>query len=192
MKFYQVASVFLLSFLLYACEKNEPVAFHFTDISGATFGTEFELQDHHGVVRTLDDFSGKVVLVFFGYTECPDMCPTTLANLSQVMKGLGQNANQVQVLFVTLDPETDQLDKLSQYVSAFDARFLGLTGTESAIQETAQDFKIHVKTVENKKEVEHSTGTYIFDQTGNLRLYARYGSGVDVFMHDINALLKSS
>ena len=89
------------------------------------------------------------------------MCPTTLSNLAQVMDRLDQNVNQVQVLFVTLDPETDQPDKLSQYVSAFDARFLGLTGTEAAIQKTAQDFKIHVKTIENKKEVEHSTGTYI-------------------------------
>jgi len=192
LKFYQVASVVLFSFLLYACEKNESVAFHFTDISGAIFGTEFELQDHHGVVQTLDDFSGKIVLVFFGYTECPDMCPTTLANLTQVMDGLGQNANQVQVLFVTLDPETDQPDKLSQYVSAFDARFLGLTGTEAIIRRTAQEFKVHVKTVENQEEVEHSTGTYIFDQSGNLRLYARYGSSVGEFLHDINMLLKLS
>lgn len=192
MKFYQVAFVILIAILLYACEKSKPVAFRFTDISDATFGTGFELRDHHGVVRTLEDFDGKVVLVFFGYTECPDMCPTTLTNLTQVMDKLGQNSDQVQVLFVTLNPKADGLERLDQYISMFDPRFLSLTGTEAAIQKTANEFKVYLKATENQQTVEHSTGTYIFDQSGNLRLYARYGSSVDEFLHDINMLLKAS
>lgn len=192
MKFYQVASVILAAFFLYGCEKAEQAAFQFSDISGATFGSKLSLTDHRGKNRTLDDFSGKVVLVFFGYTDCPDMCPTTLGNLAQVVDRLGQYAEQVQVLFVTLDPKTDQPAKLEQYVTAFNPQFLGLTGTAAAVQETAKAFKVHAKSVNTQQVLEHSTGTYIFDQSGKLRLYARYGSNADAFVHDINLLLKSS
>jgi len=164
------------------------------DITGAGFGKELSLKDHNGKPRTLADFRGKVVAVFFGYTHCPDACPTTLAELSQVMRELGTDAEKVQVLFVTVDPERDTPEVLQQYVPAFHPSFLGLVGDAEATARTAKEFKVFYQKQPLKTggySVDHSAGTYIFDREGRLRLFAPYGRGADALLHDIRILLSS-
>lgn len=186
----------VLASLLAGCERTRPApAFKLTDITGASFGRELSLTDHNGKARTLEDFRGKVVTVFFGFTHCPDVCPTTLAEMSTVMRELGPDEQKVQVLFVTVDPERDTPQVLRQYVPSFHPRFLGLYGDADALARTARQFKI----VYQKQalpgggySVDHSAGTYIFDTEGRLRLYASYGSGAAKLLHDIRILLQSS
>ena len=165
-----------------------------TDITGAVFGRDFKLADHTGKVRSLADFRGKVVVLFFGYTHCPDICPATMGELSATIKKLGKDAERVQVLFVTIDPERDTSALLAQYVPAFDPTFLGLSGDAQATQEIAREFKVVYQKqagVAPDQHMEHSTGTYIFDMAGKLRLYVSNGKGRDVFAHDIAELLKT-
>jgi len=165
-----------------------------TDIAGAAFGRDFKLADHTGKTRSLADFKGKVVVLFFGYTHCPDICPATMGELAAAMKKLGKDAERVQVLFVTIDPERDTSALLAQYVLAFDPTFLGLSGDAQATQEIAQEFKVVYQQqagVAPDQNMEHSTGTYIFDTAGKLRLYVSNGKGRDVFAHDIAELLKT-
>ena len=185
-----------LASLLAGCERTpSPPAFKLTDITGAPFGRELSLADHNGRARTLADFRGKVVTVFFGFTHCPDVCPTTLAEMSTVMRELGPDEQKVQVLFVTVDPERDTPQVLQKYVPSFHPGFLGLYGDADALARTAREFKI----VYQKQalpgggySVDHSAGTYIFDAEGRLRLYASYGSGAAKLLHDIRILLQSS
>jgi protein SCO1 len=168
-------------------------AFQLTDITGAEFGRGFQLTDHTGKPRTLEDFKGKVVVIFFGYTFCPDVCPTTMGELSLVMKELGKDASRVQVLFVTVDPERDTPELLSKYVPAFDPSFLGLYGDAEATARTAKEYKIFYQKQPMKDggyTVDHSAGTYIYDTAGRLRLFAAYGQGGEKTLHDIRVLLK--
>lgn len=171
----------------------EPAKFKLTDVTGAGFGKALDLTDHHGKPRTLADFRGKVVTVFFGFTHCPDVCPTTLAEMAQVMKELGPEADQVQVLFVTVDPERDTRELLQQYVPAFHPSFLGLYGNAETTARAAKEFKVYYNKQPAKAggySVDHSAGTFILDREGRLRLYAQYGQGAPDLVHDIRLLLK--
>ena len=181
--------------LLAGCAPEGP-KFQSSDVTGATFGRNFNLIDATGKARTLADYRGKAVVIFFGYTQCPDVCPTTLAELAEVMKKLGPDADRVQVLFVTIDPERDTQDLLAQYVPAFDPRFMGLYGDAAATERTAKEFKIIYQkqpgATPGSYTMDHSAGTYIFDPQGRLRLYVSYGQGPEVFAHDLRVLLKAS
>lgn len=175
----QFILVFLLA-VLTACQPSgagkQLVA---TDITGADFGHDLNLTDHHGQPRSLAEFKGQAVVLFFGYTHCPDVCPTTMLDLKQTMKLLGPRADEVQVLFVTLDPERDTQEVLAQFVPSFDARFIGLRGDDSATKLVQANFKIYAKKVEVKGKssytLDHSAGMYVFDKTGKIRLYVDYG-----------------
>ncbi len=167
--------------------------FRLTDVTGASFGKTLTLTDHNGQRRTLADFKGKVVTVFFGFTHCPDVCPTTLAEMATVMKELGGDAGRVQVLFVTVDPARDTADVLKRYVPAFHPSFLGLTGSAEEIAATAREFKIFFQKQNlpgGAYTMDHSAGTYILDGQGRLRLFASYGAGAPALLHDIRLLLK--
>ena len=170
-------------------------SFRATDITGAEFGRDFRLTDFNGQPRTLADFRGKVVVVFFGYTHCPDVCPTTLSEMASAVKKLGAEGAKVQVLFVTADPERDTPAVLKQYVGAFNPAFLGLRGTPEETARVAKEFKVILQknpgADPNNYTVDHSSGTYIYDASGKLRLYVGYGQGADVFAHDIGELLKA-
>lgn len=187
------AIVLCLAVTLTGCEGGQPV-FRATDITGAEFGRQFTLADHNGQQRSLADFAGKVVVVFFGFTHCPDVCPTTLAELAAAVKKLGADGDKVQVLLVTVDPARDTAAVLAQYVSAFDPRFLGLRGSPEETAAVAREFKVIFQKVEGKQPenytMDHSAGTYIFDTRGRIRLYVGYGQGPEVFAHDIAQLLK--
>ncbi|MFI4922897.1 MAG: SCO family protein [Burkholderiales bacterium] len=179
---------------LAGCDTTAKVeAFKSTDITGANFGKDFQLTDHNGKARSLADFKGRVVVLFFGYTHCPDACPTTLAELALVMKQLGADAKKVQVLFVTVDPERDTSQLLAQYVPSFDPGFLGLYGDLDATARTANEFKVVYQKVAGSRPdnytMDHSAGTYVFDQAGRLRLFVSYGQGTTVLLHDIRILL---
>jgi len=153
------------------------------------------LHDVEGKPRTLADFRGKAVVVFFGYTQCPDVCPTTLAALAEAMKQLGPDADRVQVLFVTVDPDRDTPELLGKYVPAFDRRFLGLRGNAEETARTAKEFRILYQkqpgTSPGSYTMDHSAGTFIFDPQGRLRLYVGLAQGPDVFAHDLRELLKA-
>ncbi|HYT98023.1 MAG TPA: SCO family protein [Casimicrobiaceae bacterium] len=169
--------------------------FQSSDVTGSSFGHDFALRDPAGKERTLADFRGKAVVVFFGYTQCPDVCPTTLAALAEAMKKLGPDADRVQVVFITVDPERDTPDLLSKYVPAFDPRFVGLRGDAEQTARTAKEFKILYQKQPGASPgsytMDHSAGTFIFDPQGRLRLYVGLAQGPDVFAHDIRVLLNA-
>ena len=180
---------------LAGCGADSP-KFRSSDVTGAAFGRNFALTDHTGKPRALADFRGKVVVLFFGYTQCPDVCPTTLAALAQAMKALGPDAARIQVVFVTVDPDRDTAELIANYVTAFDPSFVGLSGDAEATARTAKEFKILYqkqpgKTAESYT-VDHSAGTFVFDPQGRLRLYVGNGQGPDVFAHDIRELLRTA
>lgn len=183
-----------LAIILVACSPKPE--FKNIDITGSTaFGKYFSLLDPDGKVRSLSDFKGKVVVMFFGYTQCPDVCPTTLTEMQQVMTLLGPQSDKVQVLFVTVDPERDTAAILKQYVPSFDARFLGLRpADEAALEKVAKDFKIYYKKVPGKNPgsytMDHTAGSYAFDQEGRLRLYIKHAQGPETLAHDLKELLK--
>ncbi|MGB5082623.1 MAG: SCO family protein [Burkholderiales bacterium] len=176
------------------CDKSGP-SFRNTDITGADYGKDFTLTDHTGRSRSLADFRGKVVAMFFGYTRCPDACPTTLAELKAVRELLGEDGKRLQVLFVTVDPERDTPKLLASYVSAFDPSFLGLYGDNAAIAKVAKDFRVFYQKVPGKAPegytVDHTAGSYLFDPLGRLRLFARYGNAASLAA-DIRTLLRTS
>jgi protein SCO1 len=178
--------------LLAGCGPDGP-KFKASDITGSSFGRDFALTDHTGKPRTLADFRGKAVVMFFGYTQCPDVCPTTLGTLAEAMKALGPDADRVQVLFVTVDPERDTQALLSQYVPAFDPRFVGLYGDAAATERVAKEFKVIYQKQPGPSPgsytVDHSAGVYVFDPQGRLRLYVSHGQGPDVYAHDLRLLL---
>lgn len=167
--------------------------FKSTDVTEANFAKDFHLTDHNGQSRTLSDFKGQVVVLFFGYIHCPDICPNTLSELAAVMRRLGPDADKVQVLFVTLDPERDTQSVLAQFVPSFNPKFIGLYGTPAQIAETAKEYKLVYQKQPGKSKgsytLDHSAGTYLYDTTGKLRLYASYGQGVDALVADIQVLL---
>jgi protein SCO1/2 len=182
--------VFLL--LIAGCRQSPP-SFNSVDITGAQgYGTDFRLTDHTGKPRTMADFRGKVVAIFFGFTFCPDVCPTTLSEMRQVMQQLGPASEKLQVLFITVDPKRDTPEVLSKYVSSFNPSFLGLYGDEAATSKVTKDFKIIARVVAGKTAdsytVDHTAGMLIFDAQGRLRLMAPYGLPVDKLAADIKTL----
>lgn len=184
----------LIGLTLLACTPKP--SFKNVDITGSkAFGADFSLLDPDGKVRTLADFKGKAVVMFFGYTQCPDICPTTLTEMQQVMTLLGPQADKVQVLFVTVDPERDSASILKQYVPAFDSRFLGLRpADEAALEKVTKDFKIYYKKVPGTSPgsytMDHTAGSYAFDPEGHLRLYIKHAQGAETLAQDLKELLK--
>jgi len=185
----------LIALSLAACGPSSP-KFQGSDVTGSTFGRDFKLTDHTGKVRTLADFRGKAVVIFFGYTQCPDACPTTLSELNAAMARLGPEADRVQVLFVTVDPDRDTPELLSRYVPAFNPAFLGLYGDAAATAEVAKEFKVLYQkqpgATPGSYSMDHSAGTFIFDPQGRLRVYVSYGQGPDVYAHEIRELLRAA
>jgi protein SCO1 len=169
--------------------------FNAVDVTGAPMGGELRLTDHNGKPRALSDFRGKVVLVNFGYTQCPDVCPTTLADLASAMRKLGADAAQVQVLFVTVDPKRDKPELLRQYLPAFDPSFIGLYGDAQATQKVTKDFKVYAQERPGKTAdtytVDHAAQTFVFDKQGKLRLVMGYGMAPDAIASDVRILLNS-
>jgi len=181
--------------LLAACGR-QGVQFQGSDVTGSAFGREFTLTDPAGKTRTLADFRGKAVVMFFGYTQCPDVCPTTLAMLAEAMKQLGPDADRVQVLFVTIDPERDTPELLAQCVPASDKRFLGLRGDAEATARTAKEFKVIYQkqpgTTPGSYSMDHSAGLFLFDPQGRLRVYIGHNQATDIVTHDLRALLQAA
>ena len=175
------------------CSSGSGPSFEATDITGADFGRKLELTGHDGKPRSLADFQGRAVVVFFGFTHCPDVCPTTLAKLSGVMKALGPKGDQVQVLLVTVDPERDTPQALQPYVTAFDPGFLGLTGTVEQVAAVAKEFRVVAEkqkgATPDTYTVDHSAGIYIFDPKGRLRLFVAGNQPASVIQHDLELLL---
>lgn len=187
----------LFSLILIACER-QPVTFSHTDITGNTqIGSTFNLLDSQGKVRQLTDFRGKVVLLFFGYTQCPDVCPTTLAELRQVMQALGSDADKLQVIFISLDPERDTSTLLDQYISSFDRRFIALRPrTTEELKQTIEHFKIYAARISgtqtNHYTIDHSVGSYVFDTRGRIRLFIRHGQDIALLIQDIRLLMNET
>jgi protein SCO1/2 len=165
-----------------------------TDLTGLDYAKDFALTDHNGKARSLADFKGKAVVIFFGYTQCPDVCPTTMAEMASVMKLLGNDAEKVQVLFVTVDPERDTQALLSAYVPTFDPRFLGLSGDQAATVKVAKEFKVYYQKAAGKTAdsytMDHTAGSYVFDPQGRIRLFLKHGQGAEPIAHDLKILLK--
>jgi len=182
-----------LTFLLLVSCRQPPVEFRNTDLTGATFGRRLELSDHNGQRRSLADLQGRAVIVFFGYTSCPDICPTMLARLAEVMKLLGSASQKVQVLFVTLDPERDSAERLKAFVPWFHPSFLGLRGDARETKAVTEEFRVFSarKSVDSDLGyvLDHSSGAYIYDPAGRLRLYVKDGAGVEDIAADIRQLL---
>jgi len=186
--------LFIFAAVLWGCGQQS-AKFVLTDVTGAPFGRQVSLTDHNGKPRTLADFRGKVVVIFFGYTHCPDVCPTTLAELAQVANMLGPDAGKMQVLFVTVDPERDTPEVLRQYVPSFNPTFLGLYGNAAATARAAKEFKTYYRKQPlpgGGYTVDHSAGSYVIDRQGRLRLFAQYGQEAAAMLHDIRILLNST
>jgi protein SCO1/2 len=171
-------------------------SFKNVDITGSTvFGNNFSLLDSNGNTKTMADYKGKVVVVFFGFTQCPDVCPTTLTEMDEALKLLGPKADKVQVIFITVDPERDTASVLAQYVPSFNPRFVGLRPADEAdLEKVAKDFRIYYKKVPGSKPgsytMDHSAGSYVLDQNGQLRLYIKHAQGPEVLAHDLKNILQ--
>jgi len=185
----------ILGLLLAACDAGPP-KFKSTDITGVEYGRSLELTDHTGKPRRLEDFRGKAVVVFFGFTRCPDVCPTTLADAAQAMQHLGPDADRVQVLLVTVDPERDTRKVLADYVTAFDPRFLGMHGDLEATLRAAKEFKVYFEKRPGKTpdgySIDHSAQSYVIDPQGRLRLFVRHDRIAEDLAPDLRVLLKSA
>jgi protein SCO1 len=189
---FRTSAALLAAVALAACDAAAP-KFRSTDITGVDYGKSLELTDHRGTLRRLADFRGKAVVLFFGYTHCPDVCPTTLADMAQAMRQLGADAERVQMLFVTVDPERDTQTALARYVPAFDPRFLGLRGDLEATRRAAQEFKIYFEKRPGKTpgeySVDHSAQSYVIDPQGRLRLFVRQDRIAEDLVPDLRTLL---
>ena len=178
---------------LSACGPDK-LQFKSIDVTGADYANGFSLSDHNGVQRSLQDFKGKVVVVFFGFTQCPDVCPTALTELAEVKRKLGSQGDRLQGIFITVDPERDTEEVLKAYMANFDPSFVALRPTMAQLPEVAKSFKIYYKKSEGKTAgsytMDHSAGSYVFDPEGRVRLYTRYGSGADALAADVALLLK--
>ena len=181
--------------LFIACSEQKS-NFNAVDITGADYAKDFELTDHNGQLRHLKDFAGKVVVIFFGYTQCPDVCPTSMAELAAIKKELGANGNKLQGLFVTIDPERDTPLVLKAYMTNFDPTFLALRAPPDKLAALARDYKIFYKKVEGKTptsySMDHSAGSFVYDAKSQLRLYARYGGPIAPLTADIAALIQQT
>jgi protein SCO1/2 len=180
-----------LALLLAGCDSRPQ--FGNTDISEADYARDFALTDHTGKPRTMADFRGKAVVIFFGYTQCPDVCPTTMTGMTEAMKLLGEGATKVQVLFVTVDPERDTQHLLAQYVPVFHPSFLGLYADPPTIAKTAQAFRVFYKkqpgSTPTTYTVDHTAGSYVYDPQGRLRLYIKHGEKPEVIAKDLKLLI---
>jgi protein SCO1/2 len=178
--------------LLVACQPQAP-AFNNVDITGAPYARELALTDHTGARRTLADYKGKVLVVFFGFTQCPDVCPTTLSDLALARQKLGPAGQDLQVIFITVDPERDTQAMLAQYVPGFDPSFVGLYGSAAEIERTAREFKVFYQKVPGKTAtsytIDHTAGSYVFDRDGRVRLFVKHAQGVDALVGDLKRLL---
>jgi protein SCO1/2 len=185
----------LASPALIACTPKAET-FQSTDITGASYAKDFHLKDHHGKERALVDFQGKVTVVFFGFTQCPDVCPTSMTTMAEVKRLLGAQGDALQVLFITVDPERDTLPLLKEYMSNFDPTFLALRPEPTQLPPLAAEFKLYYKKVEGKTptsySMDHSAGKFIFDTQGRVRLFSQYGTEASVLKDDIQKLLKVS
>ena len=190
-----LAALSLTSAWLTGCSPDKP-QFKSIDLTGADYAQGFSLLDHNGQLRSIKDFAGKVVVVFFGFTQCPDVCPTSMAELVEVKRLLGLDGGKLQAIFITVDPERDTLELLQAYMGNFDPGFLALRPTPAQLPQVAKDFKIYYKKVDGKTTgsytMDHSAGSYIYDPQGRIRLYNRYGSGAEVLASDIRLLIKTS
>ena len=192
------ARVLFLSFFtlfLAACSPDKP-QFKSIDLTGADYAKDFAMPDQNGKTRSIKDFAGKVVVVFFGFTQCPDVCPTSMAELAGIKKALGKDADKLQVVFITVDPERDTLEILKAYMGNFDPSFIALRPSAPQLPDLAKDFKVYYKKVDGKTptsySLDHSAGNFVYDPQGRLRLYSRYGSGADALTHDIRLLFKGA
>ncbi len=179
--------------ILSACGDSSALKFKGSDISGTKIGSNWSLTGMDGKPYTTASFAGKVQIVFFGFTQCPDICPTTLAELSDVLRSLGDQASKVQVLMITVDPERDTADVLRAYVSGFNANFLGLTGTPAQIKQVAASFKAYYAKAPAAKggyTMDHSSSFYLLDPKGEARVLVSNTAGSAALVHDIRLLLK--
>ncbi|QSI77618.1 SCO family protein [Niveibacterium microcysteis] len=183
----------LAAALLGGCGVSDAPKFHATDITGADYAKAFTLTDQHGKPRTLAEFKGKAVTVFFGYTQCPDVCPTNLSTMAQVVKLLGADGERLQVVFVTVDPERDTQQLLSEYMPAFHPTFLGLRGDAATTERVMKDFRIFAQKqgdiAGGNYTVDHTAGTYAYDPQGRLRLYIRHGETPQNIADDLRLLI---
>jgi protein SCO1 len=179
-----------ISSLIAGCDAG--AQFKSTDITGAPYGRTLELTDHNGKPRRLEDWRGKVVVLFFGFTHCPDVCPTTLADIAAAVRSLGAEADKVQVLMVSVDPERDTPDSLGKYVTAFDPGFLGLRGDLEATKKVAAEFKIYFEKAKTGASytVNHSTQSYVIDPQGRLRLLVRHDRIAQDLAPDLRTILR--
>jgi protein SCO1 len=189
-------TILALATVLLGCDQlGAPSAQSFkgVDITGAEYARTLSLPDQHGKPRTLDDFKGKITVVFFGFTQCPDVCPTTMAELAQVKKALGKDGERVQGVFITVDPERDTPEALKAYMASFDPSFVALRGTLEETKATAKEFKVFYAKVPGKVEgsytMDHTAGSYVLDAKGKVRLFVRYGSPAEALTADLKALL---
>ena len=178
--------------VLTACSPDGP-AFRGVNITGADYARDFSLTDHNGQLRSLKDLRGKVVVVFFGFTQCPDVCPTSMQELAEVKAALGADGERLQGIFISVDPERDTLELPKAYMENFDPSFLALRPTPEQLPALAKDFKIYYKKVDGTTptsySMDHSAGSYLYDPQGRLRVYYRYGSGAEALTEDVRLLL---
>ena len=189
-----LAALSMTSGWLTGCTPEKP-QFKSIDLTGADYAQGFSLLDHNGQLRTVKDFAGKAVVVFFGFTQCPDVCPTSMAELAEVKRLLGADGDKLQAIFITVDPERDTPELLKAYMGNFDPGFVALRPTPEQLPQVARDFKIYYKKVDGKTKgsytLDHSAGSYIYDPQGRIRLYNRYGSGAELLASDIRLLIKT-
>lgn len=183
------------STLLWSCSPDKH-KFNSVNLTGADFARDFSLKDHNGQLRSLKDFKGKILAVFFGFTHCPDVCPTSMAEMAEVKRLLGADGDKLQVAFITVDPQRDTPEVMKAYMANFDGSFLALCPTEEELAMVAKEFKIYYRKVEGRTPtsytMDHSAGTYVFDTQGRIRLYGRYGEGPKPLAEDIRRLLNES
>ena len=194
---YGSRATFIAFFIVFlaACTPDKP-QFKSIDLTGADYAKDFALPDQNGKTHSIKDFAGKVVVVFFGFTQCPDVCPTSMVELAGIKKSLGADGDKLQAIFISVDPERDTPEILKAYMGNFDPTFLALRPSIEQLPVVAKDFKIYYKKVEGRTassySMDHSAGNYIYDTKGNLRLYNRYGSGAEGLTSDIRLLLKGN
>jgi protein SCO1 len=189
----KIVLLFLILICLVSCQNSNQQTFVGTDISSVSMDTAFSLKDFNGRIRTLEDFKGKVVVLFFGFTHCPDICPTTLTDLKKTMVLLKDKASAVQVIFITLDPARDTEDVLKKFIPTFNSSFLGLTGTESDIDKVANQLKIFNKKVNDGSKagytIDHSAGLYVIDKKGSIKLHISNGQKPEDLASDLAKLI---
>lgn len=200
----RVALVLGLSFLLgvptavivQSRTEQSSSPFQLIDITGVDYGKDFELPDQNGVVRSLEDFRGEVAVVFFGFTQCPDVCPTTMTEIAEAKKLMGAAGSKLRGIFITIDPERDTAEILKAYAATFDPGFVALRPAAQQVEKVANEFRIHVKknraSAAGAYSFDHTAASFVFDPQGRLRLYARHGAGAAALAADARLLLRSA